>query len=90
MSNEPKVVMKIVSVGDHVHLGRPGPLAGYGVTVIAIDEEWVTVNAGKYGEIGCPIDDLVVPDCAHCCDDPPPGHRCPSCGRLASDLEPTS
>jgi hypothetical protein len=62
MADEKPIVIKVVKVGDRVHLpDDQGPLAGLAVTVLAIDEEWVTVDAGRYGHVGCPIDDLVVP-----------------------------
>jgi len=61
-----EITMRIVKVGDHAHLGGPGPLAGLGVTILSIDEEWVAVDAGQYGEIGCPIDDLVIHEDGPC------------------------
>lgn len=29
------------------------------------------------------LDDLLIPACGHCYDDPPRGHTCPTCGKKA-------
>lgn len=52
--------MNLPAKGDRVYLpARFGMLAGYVGRVASVDGDWAMVDLGDYGEIGCPVGDLI-------------------------------